>query len=147
MSKLSAMRKTDMNRWSVTALVLWMSVIFYFSSMSGTTSASLAPFDSLLERKGAHVFEYLVLSLLVFNVLRRTFIRERLGAQMALIASLSLLYALSDEIHQLFVPGREGKLSDIGIDLVGIFLGILLIVAVSVRKSGGNFFTSVFPKK
>jgi VanZ family protein len=46
--------------------------------------------------------------------------------------TLSLLYAFSDETHQLFVPGREGKLSDVGIDAIGIALGMIAM--------GGLFF-------
>lgn len=120
------MRKTDTNRWPVAALVLWMSVIFVFSAMPGAVSGSLVPYENLFERKSAHAAEYLILTLLFFRVFRNAFPRDRFGTKMVLVGSLSLLYALSDEIHQLFVPGREGKLSDIGIDLIGIVLGALL---------------------
>lgn len=40
------------------------------------------------------------------------------------------LYATSDEIHQLFVPGRSGQISDVLLDSSGVMLGILLYIAV-----------------
>lgn len=39
---------------------------------------------------------------------------------------VTLLYALSDEFHQVFVPGRSGSLWDAGIDLVGILIGAFI---------------------
>jgi len=38
-----------------------------------------------------------------------------------------LIYAISDEIHQLFVPGRSGQVKDVFIDLLGALIGILII--------------------
>ena len=35
------------------------------------------------------------------------------------------LYACSDEVHQLFVPGRSGNIIDVGIDSIGSYFGIL----------------------
>lgn len=43
-----------------------------------------------------------------------------------LIIGISLLYAASDEIHQLFVPGRVASIKDFLIDSMGIFLAILI---------------------
>ena len=37
----------------------------------------------------------------------------------------SLFYAATDELHQAFVPGREGRPRDIFIDLFGILLGLV----------------------
>lgn len=47
-----------------------------------------------------------------------------------------LIYAVSDEIHQLFVPGRGCQFRDIMIDFSGSFLGCLLVLgaAVLIRK-------------
>ena len=41
--------------------------------------------------------------------------------------AISLAYAISDEIHQLFIEGRSGQISDVLLDASGIFCGILLI--------------------
>ncbi|HWQ60203.1 MAG TPA: VanZ family protein, partial [Candidatus Fimivivens sp.] len=108
-------------------LLLWMAVIFFFSSMSGSISGTIVSYDNLLVRKSAHVFEYLVLSFLSYNAFRLTYPRERRGFVILLSVVLSLLYAFSDETHQLFVPGREGKLTDVGIDLIGIAIGMIAV--------------------
>ncbi len=84
------------------------------------------PLLMLFERKGAHVFEFLILFLLAYNAFRLTFPKETFRFLGTLAVSFSLLCAFSDETHQLFVPGREGKLSDVGIDVAGIVLGMLL---------------------
>jgi VanZ family protein len=47
----------------------------------------------------------------------------------------SFLYACSDEYHQTFVEGRIGQFSDVLIDMVGVFAGILFVfLLVSLRK-------------
>ena len=38
-----------------------------------------------------------------------------------------LLFSISDEIHQSFIPGRTASMADFGLDLIGIFLGILAL--------------------
>ena len=41
-----------------------------------------------------------------------------------------VLYAISDEIHQLFVPGRSGQISDVLIDSLGVALGCIIVFAI-----------------
>jgi hypothetical protein len=123
-------------------LIVWMAVIFTFSSMPGANSGAEMPLRFLIERKGAHVFEFIVLFLLAFNAFRLTHPKERFGFHVLLAATLSLLYAFSDETHQLFVPGREGKLTDVGIDAIGIVLG-MIVVMVFIGKN--KVFTPPFP--
>jgi len=120
---------------SILRLILWMGVIFSFSAMpsSGSSSDGL-PLMLLLERKGAHVFEYLVLMFLSFDMLRKTLPGRGVGRLTAYAALLSLSYAFSDEAHQLLVPGREGKLADVGIDAIGIALGMFLAGGFFSRK-------------
>ncbi|MEI6650007.1 MAG: VanZ family protein [Candidatus Moraniibacteriota bacterium] len=120
--------------WSALALILWMSVIFAFSSVPGGTPSAEMPLTYFLERKGAHVFEYFVLLLLIYNVLRAYSSYDHFGLKLALAGPLSLLYAFSDEVHQLVVPGREGKLADVGIDAIGIALGLIVIALMSEKK-------------
>lgn len=38
------------------------------------------------------------------------------------------MYAITDEVHQLFIPGREGKWQDVFIDSIGVFLGIFVLL-------------------
>jgi len=43
---------------------------------------------------------------------------------------ICVIYAISDEIHQLFVPGRTGQLKDVIIDSSGSFVGIAIVIIV-----------------
>ena len=45
-------------------------------------------------------------------------------------AGTGILYAASDEFHQLFVPGRSGQITDVLIDSGGLLAGILLVVLI-----------------
>lgn len=101
-------------------VVLWMGVIFAFSSMPGKNHIGNPPLMFYVERKGAHIGEYFILMLLMINFLRTYF--ENKKDIILLSGFVSLIYAFTDEIHQTFVFGREGKLSDIGFDLIGIIL-------------------------
>lgn len=115
-------------------LLLWMCVIFFFSSLPGTPGAAVPTWDFILERKGAHVFEYFVLTLLAFAFFAKRFGREGFGRVLWTAALFSLMYAATDELHQFFTPLRGAKLSDVGIDLIGITLALLVIHAVRRRK-------------
>lgn len=97
-------------------------------------------------RKCAHALEYLLLGILVQVALNATRLRgskQSSHARPSLIAATSLaicvLYATTDEIHQLFVPGRAGMISDVGIDACGAIVGVLIawaiITAVKKRRT------------
>lgn len=48
--------------------------------------------------------------------------------------AVSLLYALSDELHQSFVPGRTARWADVGFDFVGAVLGVITILRLRRRE-------------
>ena len=122
-------------RWGMLVLtLLWMAIIFGLSSLHGADHPYPMPWWKWLERKGAHVFEFFVLTGLLFETFRVWLAAARPRMLVALAGAVSLAYAFSDELHQLFVPGREGKLSDIGIDLIGIVLAIVLLVYLTRRQ-------------
>jgi VanZ family protein len=96
--------------------LLWMGVIFYFSTRS-TTGVPGTYAQRFIILKSFHLIEYAVLFLLLF-----------FGFQARLpSAVMAYLYALSDEFHQSFTPGREPKFRDTLIDLTGIFIGMILL--------------------
>jgi len=83
-----------------------------------------------LTRKCAHVTEYAVLALLFWRALRkpkRNDPRPWKWHEATLPVLFVGLYAATDEIHQLFVPNREGKFADVIIDTAGALLGIFLV--------------------
>ena len=134
------------------ALVIsWMALIFYLSAQHAERSADLsggitewvnevienvapaAEFQideiSFFVRKNAHFFAYMLLSILTLNAVRRSGGRGLVSMVVALV--ISVLYAISDEVHQLFVPGRSGQVSDVLLDSAGALVGILLYALTS----------------
>jgi VanZ family protein len=106
--------------------VLWMALIFYFSSQAQTSLPDFGAFEFSI-KKLAHVTVYVVLYLLLFRTLRgiRGYRLAGLGIYV-LPAIVAILYGISDEIHQTFVAGRNGTFSDVLIDCVGVLGGYLL---------------------
>lgn len=132
----------------------WMGLIFFLSAQHAEQSADLsggitelvnvvvekvAPEADLhieqisyFVRKNAHFFAYMLLAMLTLNALRRSGGRGRKSAALAL--GITVLYAISDEVHQLFVPGRSGQMSDVLLDSVGALVGIGLYLLLSRWK-------------
>jgi VanZ family protein len=79
-------------------------------------------------RKLAHFTEYLILGLLIVRALRDDRGWRLEHALMAV--ALATIYAVSDELHQRFVPGRTAAAGDVGIDALGAVVGQ---IAVAVR--------------
>ncbi|MFD0698665.1 VanZ family protein [Paenibacillus sp. GCM10027628] len=84
-------------------------------------------------RKAGHVSEYAILALLWSLAL----LAKRLNVIMALLTSslISVLYAITDEWHQTFVPGRTGHAIDVGVDTIGVAFAILFVlICLGIRK-------------
>lgn len=136
-------------RYSLLLLALiWMALIFGFSSQTGKESGGLSALiaepltDWLfrlvegttqvgkaalyskvdhLVRKTAHFSEYAILGMLLTGVLRAFGVKK---AWLPLL--LGALYAVTDEWHQMYSPGRTGKVMDILIDAAGVMTGVLI---------------------
>ncbi len=111
-------------------LILWLLVIFYFSSRPGSAYPTDTSLGYFLERKGAHVFEYAVLVVILIPFLRRFFREEKFWEVSLLAVFLAGFYGVTDEIHQYFTPFRGAKLSDVGIDIFGATLGVMIIYII-----------------
>lgn len=142
-----------------TVLVLfWMTIIFLMSARNADVSTldshrvgamiatiihHVEPSFSIAElvermdhaiRKTAHMSEYLILAMLLMNCLQAYGIKHKPGSGYAMV--IGVLYAMTDEIHQYFVPGRACLLSDVLIDSGGVFLGVCLFrIIIKVRKN------------
>lgn len=136
-SRMGSMNGISSRVRSVIWLALWMGIIFAFSSMHGATHGHALPWWMILERKAAHVIEYFILTGLAFRCVRLHLPRITMQTALAFAAVFALSYAFSDETHQLFVPGREGKLSDVGVDVIGIVLATAVVGTHMQRKSNG----------
>ena len=157
--------------WRIVAVLLaifWMMVIFAYSAKTAEASTKqslrlgralgrlvmsdwneLSDEEQLAfaerwdhpERKAGHVAEFAILGFLLTNV----FIARRTKKRPTVVLSLfsGIVYAASDELHQTFVPGRAGMITDVGIDACGVaigtavFLGIyVLIIRIKERAEG-----------
>lgn len=89
---------------------------------------------NLIIRKLAHYIEYLILGILVIKM----FIKNNIPQSYLISIIFCIIYAISDEIHQLFVPGRACQIKDILIDSIGSITGIYLYKLISKRKKSIN---------
>ncbi|RUA17672.1 MAG: hypothetical protein DSY55_01770 [Clostridia bacterium] len=92
----------------------WMAIIFWFSSQSSLFSLSEGLLDAVF-KKSAHALAYAVLWTLWWLAT---------GRRPWLALALTIGYAISDEWHQAFVPGRHGRLFDVGVDTIGALLAL-----------------------
>jgi len=92
----------------------WAGLIFALSSIPDL-GTGLGGWDLLL-RKLAHGAEYAILGALLVRATRKA----------GLAVALGVLYAVSDEVHQAFVSGRQGSFVDVAIDGLGVACGVLL---------------------
>lgn len=136
--------------------LMWMIVIFAFSAQTSEESSAVSEglsyrmvstTDRLLKlnideekmreiagaiervvRKAAHMTEYAILAVLLYVWINRWRISQ--VRRVCLAAVLAILYACSDEIHQLFVAGRSGRVNDVLIDSAGAILGLALFLFI-----------------
>lgn len=112
------------------ALLTWLFLIFYLSSLSDEdiAAAVLLPSDSIASLIGkeetrkvaGHLVLYGVLAFLVQSVFRGWLdCSARPVFWPVVCGALAALYGLSDEYHQSFVPGRTASMFDVGIDSLG----------------------------
>ncbi len=136
-------------------VILWMAIIFLFSHQAATESAQLSsgitrkivqtisnitPKINLDQevlshfiRKGAHFGVYFILGILVVNALIISN-KPKMNLSKLHIFIIGLficvLYAISDEVHQLFIPGRSGELRDVLLDSSGALAGIVALFII-----------------
>ena len=146
--------------WILTVVCVVM--IFYFSQQPGDestqTSSSIAKYltkifgDAMTEnvvRKGAHVLEFMFLSLFtylaIYNTNKISVATSYSESSVKIIKSdnemciifstwFCVLNAVVDEYHQLFVSGRSGSIVDVAIDMIGVVF-LMLIFRLSFTLS------------
>lgn len=102
----------------------WCSLIFVLSN-TPNLKTEFGGFDLVL-RKFAHITEYCVLFLLARRAVSGSFKNISAGRASLLAAVFSVLYAVSDEIHQSFVPTRGPSALDTVIDTAGVAAGYVI---------------------
>ncbi len=135
-------------------VVIWMIVIFWFSSKDATASSVqsdviVAFLRDLFQdnqrvwtrlvsegiinitnmvRKLAHFTEYAILGFLLLWSFRHY--RKGFPHYLAVSTVIGVLYAISDELHQIFVPGRACRFTDVCIDSAGVLFGFAVFALV-----------------
>ncbi len=135
---------------SIVLVILWMITIFWFSSQVGDDSSAtsgntirkivkffytnittenlelivqtLQPFV----RKLAHFTIYTIGGFLLYNLS----IQLKLKSKFINSLGFGILYAISDEIHQFFVPGRSCRIFDVFVDTCGLITGITFYIII-----------------
>ena len=151
------LRKTT----SIILLLLWMTVIFMFSSSGSVKSnntsgkvisSAISVKDKVTNnetkpetkkkivkklnysvRKSAHVFEYFVLGVLALNVFDAFNVKRKV----LFAIMLCILYASSDEFHQFFT-GRTASVTDVLLDSAASIVGIYLLNLIFSRRKKGR---------
>ena len=146
---------------SIILLLLWMTVIFMFSSSGSVKSndtsgqvisSAISVKDKVTNnetkpetkkkivkklnysvRKSAHVFEYFVLGVLALNVFDAFNVKRKV----LFAIMLCILYASSDEFHQLFT-GRTASVTDVLLDSAASIVGIYLLNLIFSRRKKGR---------
>lgn len=115
-------------RWG--PAILLMGLIFIASSTAGSDIPDFGIMNFVF-LKGGHLVGYALLGAAYLHgmIWQRTISRSRAWTAGILV----VLYAISDEWHQSFIPGRHPALTDICIDTAGGFLGISCLHYVRKR--------------
>ena len=103
--------------------LVWMGVIFYFSHQSVLPGSEVF-WQDFIFKKTAHIGVYMVLAWSWFLTLTKTNLRQ-IKHRYLWIFLFCFIFALSDEWHQSFIPGRTATFRDIGFDSLGIIIALL----------------------
>ena len=135
-------------------VIIWMIFIFYMSGKTGQESSgqsgkislfitdllekvrqdpaqemqNLQDILELVIRKAAHMTEYAILFLLSYLATVKISMSQSRFYNRSIAVLISLLYACSDEMHQLLVPGRSGRMIDVGIDMAGVLIVLICMI-------------------
>ena len=135
-------------------VIIWMIFIFYMSGKTGQESSGqsgkislfisdllekvrqdpaqeMQKLQDVLElviRKAAHMTEYAILFLLSYLAMVKISMSQSRFYNRSIAVLISLLYACSDEMHQLLIPGRSGRMIDVGIDMAGVLIVLICMI-------------------
>ncbi len=108
----------------VALLLFWLALIFWLSDQSVLVEIA-DPGEEKVFYKSAHMAAYGLMLWLWWRVLTP---QRRATWPILMIAfTLTVLYGMSDEIHQRFVPGRHGRVADVLFDTAGALMMVLLL--------------------
>ena len=132
--KFSAQNGQDSGSLSRKVIEKAINIFPYTKNLSNETKLKMIEHAQPIVRKLAHFSIYTLVGICImgfistFNIilLKRFLISLFVG----------LIYAISDEYHQSFVPGRGPSIRDVCIDTAGVFFGIIIVlIIISVFKA------------
>jgi VanZ family protein len=103
-------------------VIIYAGLIFYLSSLPGKDIPLLFPYQDVV----AHIIEYACFSLLINRALKANNPSLLRIGRFWSVFLIAIVYAVSDEFHQSFVPNRFPSLLDIAYDGLGIFMASIL---------------------
>lgn len=137
-------------------ILIWMIIVFLFSNQQGTDSGNISKtvtiviqkifmgnnidesvykfdFFETIIRKLAHFSIYTIGGFLLMNYFydiqnenKKIYLKNKIFYSIFFGA----LYAVTDELHQFFVPGRSARIFDVGIDTFGVITGVLIYLVI-----------------
>ena len=141
-SSCEADRSTEMSEYFSLEVLLKIGqeIGMAFTSHRIWTAEEMVKFVQDLDypvRKAAHLTEFAVLGITIVFALYFQKIRRKYIARTAIL--IGVLYAASDEFHQLFVKGRSCQLFDVGVDSLGLCIGVGLMLAILNATIGKKY--------
>lgn len=114
----------------------WMALIWTLSAQSDLFVAVSSQLRDMLAWV-AHFSEFAILAALLWLALRKTTAaRGQVVLASAFLATA--LFAVVDELHQAFVPGRTPDMRDLLVDMVGMLAALALIRWLAARRTGSS---------
>lgn len=121
---------------------LWAPVAAYMAAIFYLSAQSSPPTPGGLPDKLAHAIEYFALGVVVFRAVAGGFGARVTAARAMTTMIIAVAYAVSDEVHQLFVPNRTADAGDVFADAVGASVALSAcwawnIIVTSNRRGRG----------
>lgn len=137
-------------------IIIWMIIVFLFSNQKGTESGNISKtvtiviekllignniyksvpnfgFFETIIRKLAHFSIYTIGGFLIMNYfydVQNENKKTNLKNKILYSIFFGAIYAVTDELHQFFVPGRSARIFDVIIDTFGVITGVLIYLLV-----------------
>ena len=137
---------------TIILIILWMTLVFYLSNqisdesskLSGGITKAILNFFNVLEgktleqqsaietiiRKLAHYSIYALGGILI--LLHVNLYKIKTNKKVIISWLIGTAYAITDEIHQLFISGRSGEIRDVCIDSLGVITGIIIFLIILI---------------
>ena len=111
-----------------------VNIFPYTKNLSNETKEKIVKKSQPIIRKMAHFSIYTAVGIFIMSFISTY--KIHLKYKFLISISVGLLYAISDEIHQRFIPERTSSVIDVGIDTCGVIFGIIIVlIIISVYKA------------